>query len=59
MIRHAENFNKTDRSVDPFKKIQRRVSVEMENLRIEEPEPRLSNASNGRQGVRLLKANSM
>lgn len=48
MIRHAENFNKTDRSNDPFKNIQRRVSVEMENLRIEEPEPRLSNASNGR-----------
>lgn len=45
MIRHAENFNKTDRSNEPFKKMNSLIS--MENLRIEEPEARSSNASTG------------
>lgn len=50
MVRHAENFNKTDRSNEPFKKMNSLIS--MENLRIEEPEARSSNASTGgRPGI--------
>ena len=50
MIRHAENFNITGKSMnEPFKAATRQISID--NLKIEEPEVRSSNASNKRPEV--------
>ncbi len=57
MIRHAENFNKTDRTNEPFKKMNTLIS--MENLQIEEPEARLSNASNNRPAINQMVPNQI
>ena len=47
MIRHAENFNMSGRSNDPFKRVaSQRFSIE--NINVQEPEARSSNASNNR-----------
>lgn len=49
MIRHAENFNLTNRSgaQDPFKKVVTRFSID-DNFTIEDPDARTSNLSNSR-----------
>lgn len=52
MIRHAENFNKTDRSQEPFKKVAQRISIG-KALSTEEVEARSSNASSGRPNMPL------
>jgi len=50
MIRHAENFNMTNRSGnEPFKSVKKPISIE--DFKIEEPESRSSNASNSRPGI--------
>lgn len=47
MIRHTENFDMSNRSNDPFKRVaSQRLSIE--NINIAEPEARSSNASNNR-----------
>ena len=49
MIRHAENFNKTDRANEPFKKVAQRLSLGGGSIKSNEdpPEARFSNASGG------------